>query len=103
MKIQIHFYLDAEEICSSYLNVPEYKILGAAKDYIKENYAEILANELCLNYTEMLTDELYEDDVTADDFEWIDEIIERFSKEGVIKVESIISLGEKEDYNETLA
>ncbi len=96
MKIQIHFYLDEEEICSSYLNVPEYKILGAVKDYIKENYAEILANELATDYVGMLTDELYEDDLPTYDPEWIDEIIERFSKEGIIKIEFIISLGEKE-------
>ena len=81
MKIIIRFFLDHMEICSTELMVKKYKVLEAIEEYIKENYISLLTEEL---YTG--------EDFTKEDYEWFDEIIERFPKEGTIKIESVIPL-----------
>lgn len=81
MKMTIRFFLDHMEICSTELMVKEYKVLEAIEEYIKKNYISLL------------TDELYTgEDFTKEDYEWFDEIIERFPSEGTIKIEFVIPL-----------
>ena len=77
----IRFFLDNMEVCATELIVKEYKVLEAIEGYIKENYISLL------------TDELYTgEDFTKEDYEWFDEIIERFPNEGTIKIEFVIPL-----------
>ena len=81
MKMIIHFFLDHMEVCATELIVKKYKVLEAIEGYIKENYISLL------------TDELYTgEDFTKEDYEWFDEIIERFPNEGTIKIEFVIPL-----------
>lgn len=81
MKMIIRFFLDHIEICSTEIIVAEYKTLEAIEKYIKQNYIQLL------------TDELYTgENFTSEDYEWFDEIIERFPDEGSLKIESIIPL-----------
>ena len=77
----IRFFLDHMEVCATELIVKKYKTLEAIEGYIKENYIQFL------------TDELYTgEDFTKEDYEWFDEIIERFPNEGEIIIESVIPL-----------
>ena len=81
MKMIIRFFLDHMEVCATELIVKKYKTLEAVEEYIKQN---------CI---QLLTDELYTgEDFTSEDYEWFDEIIERFPDEGELRVESIIPL-----------
>lgn len=81
MKMIIRFFLDHMEVCATELIVKKYKTLEAIEGYIKENYIQFL------------TDELYTgEDFTKEDYEWFDEIIERFPNEGEIIIESVIPL-----------
>jgi len=81
MKMIIRFFLDHMEVCATELIVKKYKTLEAIEEYIKKN---------CIS---LLTDELYTgEDFTKEDYEWFDEIIERFPNEGEIIIESVIPL-----------